>query len=224
MAVSGTYNFNLDIDEVIQEATEMIGGESTLGQEAASARRSINLMLKDWQNRGILVWTTSVSSQTVTASVTSYSLSSSTIDTLEVVLSRDNTDTRLERITSEEYLLIPNKTQTGRPSQYSIRRERDNPVLSLWPLPDNSTDVLKMEIVSETQDTNKSAIQNADVPKRFLPCLTMGLAYYMSLKRPLVQEGRISLLKANYEELLARAMEEDRQRASMHLVPRLRYV
>jgi hypothetical protein len=224
MAVSGTYNFNLDIDEVIQEATEMIGGESTLGQEAASARRSINLMLKDWQNRGILLWTTSVSSQTVTASVTSYSLSSSTIDTLEVVLSRDNTDTRLERITSEEYLLIPNKTQTGRPSQYSIRRERDNPVLSLWPLPDNSTDVLKMEIVSETQDTNKSAIQNADVPKRFLPCLTMGLAYYMSLTRPLVQEGRISLLKANYEELLARAMEEDRQRASMHLVPRLRYV
>lgn len=224
MAVSGTYNFNLDIDEVIQEATEMIGGESTLGQEAASARRSINLMLKDWQNRGILLWTTSVSSQTVTASVTSYSLSASTIDTLEVVLSRDNTDTRLERITSEEYLLIPNKTQTGRPSQYSIRRERDNPVLSLWPLPDNSTDILKMEIVSETQDTNKSAIQNADVPKRFLPCLTMGLAYYMSLKRPLVQEGRISLLKANYEELLARAMEEDRQRASMHLVPRLRYV
>jgi hypothetical protein len=224
MAVSGTYNFNLDIDEVIQEATEMIGGESTLGQEAASARRSINLMLKDWQNRGILLWTTSVSSQTVTASVTSYSLSASTIDTLEVVLSRDNTDTRLERITSEEYLLIPNKTQTGRPSQYSIRRERDNPVLSLWPLPDNSTDVLKMEIVSETQDTNKSAIQNADVPKRFLPCLTMGLAYYMSLKRPLVQEGRISLLKTNYEELLARAMEEDRQRASMHLVPRLRYV
>jgi len=224
MAVSGTYNFNLDIDEVIQEATEMIGGESTLGQEAASARRSINLMLKDWQNRGILLWTTSVSSQTVTASVTSYSLSASTIDTLEVVLSRNNTDTRLERITSEEYLLIPNKTQTGRPSQYSIRRERDNPVLSLWPLPDNSTDVLKMEIVSETQDTNKSAIQNADVPKRFLPCLTMGLAYYMSLKRPLVQEGRISLLKTNYEELLARAMEEDRQRASMHLVPRLRYV
>ena len=224
MAVSGTYNFNLDIDEVIQEATEMIGGESTLGQEAASARRSINLMLKDWQNRGILLWTTSVSSQTVTASVTSYSLSASTIDTLEVVLSRDNTDTRLERITSEEYLLIPNKTQTGRPSQYSIRRERDNPVLSLWPLPDNSTDVLKMEIVSETQDTNKSAIQNADVPKRFLPCLTMGLAYYMSLKRPLVQEGRISLLKTNYEELLARAMEEDRQRASMHLVPKLRYV
>ena len=68
MAVSGTYNFNLDIDEVIQEASEMIGGESTLANEAASARRSINLMLKDWQNRGVLLWSTSTSSFTLTTS------------------------------------------------------------------------------------------------------------------------------------------------------------
>jgi hypothetical protein len=202
----------------------MIGGEDTLGHEPASARRSINLMLKDWQNRGVLLWTTSVSSVTVSASVTAYSLSSSTVDALEVVLNRDNTDIQLERITPEEYLLIPNKTQTGRPTQYSIRRGRDNPTLSLWPIPENSTDVLKMEIFSELEDVDKSAIQNADVPKRFLPCLTCGLAYYMAMKRPLVPENRIMMLKANYEELLARAMEEDRERASMHVVPRLRYI
>ena len=224
MAVSGTYDFNLDIDEVIQEATEMIGGEDTLGHEPASARRSINLMLKDWQNRGVLLWSTSVSNVTVSASVANYSLSSSTVDALEVVINRDDTDLQLERITTEEYLLIPNKTQKGRPNQYSIRRGRDNPVLSLWPLPDNSTDVLKIELVSELQDVNKSAIQNADLPKRFLPCLTCGLAYYMAMKRPLVPENRIMMLKANYEELLARAMEEDRERASMHIVPKLRYV
>jgi hypothetical protein len=224
MAVSGTYDFNLDIDEVIQEASEMIGGEDTLGHEPASARRSINLMLKDWQNRGVLLWSTSVSSVTVSASTATYSLSSSTIDALEVVLNRDSTDIQLQRVTPEEYLLIPNKTQTGRPTQYSIRRERDNPVMSVWPLPDNSTDILKMEIISELQDVNKSAIQNADLPKRFLPCLTCGLAYYMSMKRPLVPENRIMMLKANYEELLMRAMEEDRERASMFIRPRLRYV
>ena len=224
MAVSGTYDFNLDIDEVIQEATEMIGGEDTLGHEPESARRSINLMLKDWQNRGVLLWSTSVSSVTVSASVTAYSLSSSTVDALEVVLNRDDTNIQLERISPEEYLLIPNKTQTGRPTQYSIRRGRDNPTLSLWPIPENSTDVLKMELVSELQDVNKSAIQNADVPKRFLPCLTCGLAYYMAMKRPLVSENRIAMLKANYEELLMRAMQEDRERASMHVVPRLRYI
>ena len=224
MAGSGTYDFNLDIDEVIQEATEMIGGEDTLGHEPASARRSINLMLKDWQNRGVLLWSTSVSNVTVSASVANYSLSSSTVDALEVVINRDDTDLQLERITPEEYLLIPNKTQKGRPNQYSIRRGRDNPVLSLWPLPDNSTDVLKIELVSELQDVNKSAIQNADLPKRFLPCLTCGLAYYMAMKRPLVPENRIMMLKANYEELLMRAMEEDRERASMYLRPRLRYI
>jgi hypothetical protein len=223
MAVSGTYNFNLDIDEVIQEAMEMIGGEDTLGHEPASARRSINIMLKDWQNRGILLWSTSVSSVTVVASTAAYNLSSSTIDALEVVLNRDTTDLQLTRITSEEYLLIPTKTQTGRPSQYSIRRGRDNPVLSLWPLPNNSTDILKIEVVSELQDVNKSAEQNADLPKRFFPCLTAGLSYYMSMKRAGVSTERITMLKTNYEETLARAMEEDRERASMFIRPRLRY-
>jgi len=224
MAVSGTYDFNLDIDEVIQEAMEMIGGEDTLGHEPASARRSINLMLKDWQNRGILLWTTSVSSVTVAASTTAYDLSSSTIDALEVVLNRDDTDIQLTRISPEEYLLIPNKTQTGRPMQYSIRRGRDNPVMSVWPIPENSTDILKMEIFSELQDVNKSAIQNADLPKRFLPALTCGLSYYMSMKRPGVEAGRIQMLKGNYEEKLGRAMLEDRERATMKVVPKLRFI
>ena len=224
MAVSGTYNFNMDIDEVIQEAMEMIGGEDTLGHEPASARRSINLMLKDWQNRGILLWSTAVSSVTVAASTTAYDLASTTIDALEVVLNRDDTDIQLTRISPEEYLLIPNKTQTGRPMQYSIRRGRDNPVMSVWPIPENSTDVLKIEIFSELQDVNKSADQNADLPKRFLPPLTCGLSYYMSMKRPGVEAGRIQMLKVNYEEKLARAMLEDRERATMRVVPKLRFI
>ena len=223
MAVSGTYNFNLDIDEVIQEAIEMIGGEDTLGHEPASARRSINLMLKDWQNRGILLWTTSITLVTVVASTTAYDLGSNVINTLEVVISRDNTDIKLTRITPEEYLIIPAKTQTGRPSQYSIRRGRDNPVMSLWPIPENSTDILKIETVTELQDVNKSAIQNADLPKRFLPPLTCGLSYYMAMKRPGVADTRITMLKTNYEEILARAMEEDRERASIYLLPRLTF-
>ena len=224
MAVSGTYNFNLDIDEVIQEAMEMIGGEETLGHEPASARRSINIMLKDWQNRGILLWSTGVSSLTVTASTTAYDLSSTTIDALEVVLNRDSTDLQLQRVSPEEYLLIPNKTQTGRPSQYSVRRGRDNPTLSVWPIPDNSTDILKIETISELQDVNKSAEQNADLPKRFFPCLTAGLSYYMSMKRAGVPAERISMLKVNYEETLARAMREDRERSSMFVRPKLGYI
>ena len=202
----------------------MIGGENTLGHEPASARRSINLMLKDWQNRGVMLWSTSVSSLTVTASTATYSLDGSTVDALEVVINRDSTDLQLERISSEEYLLIPNKTQKGRPNQYSIRRERDNPVLRVWPLPDNSTDILKLEIIKEIQDINKSAEQNADIPKAFLPCLTTGLAYHMSIKRPGVPESRINFLKINYEENMARALLSNRELTSMKVVPKLRYM
>ena len=121
-------------------------------------------------------------------------------------------------------MIIPNKTQTGRPTQYSIRLGRDNPVISVWPLPDNSTDVLKLEIISELQDVNKSAVQNADIHKSFLPCLTCGLAYQMSMKRPGVDMARITMLKTNYEEKIARALLANRERAVMKVVPKLGYV
>lgn len=224
MATSGTFNFALEIDDVIQEATEMIGGEQTLGHEPASARRSLNLMLKDWQNRGILLWSTEASTITVTASVSSYALSGSTIDALQVIVNRDNTDLPLTRISYEEYLQIPQKSQTGRATQYSIKRDRDNPTLFIWPIPENSTDVLKVEKIRELEDINKSAGQNADVPKRFLPCLSAGLAFYMSIKRPGVDAGKITFLKQNYEELLERALTEDSERASIFFKPKLRAV
>ena len=224
MGTSGTYDFSMDIDEVIQEATEMIGGEQTLGHEPKSARRSINLLLQDWQNRGILLWTAGTTAISVSTSVTSYALTSSTIDVTEAVLRRDNIDLQLERITMEEYLKIPRKSQTGRPNQYAIRRERGNPVLFLWPVPDNTTDILKLEQVKHTEDVTKSAGQNADISRRFLPCLTTGLAYYMAMKRPGVDVGRIGLLKAEYEERLMNAMDEDRERASAYFLPRINRV
>ena len=226
MARSGTYNFNLDIDEVIQEATEMIGGEQTLGHTPQSARRSINLMLNDWQNRGVLLWSTFTTAVTVASSTTTYALADSVTDALEVTYAANtsSSDLALERISFEEYNVIPNKSQTGRPSQYSIKRNVDNPTIHLYPVPDNSTGVLKVEGIRQLEDVNKSADQNADVPVRFLPALTCGLSYYLSMKNPGIPGDRIQMLKMNYEEKLMRAMEEDRERASMHIVPRLRYI
>ena len=226
MATSGTYNFSMDIDEVIQEATEMIGGEITLGEEPRSARRSINLLLQDWQNRGIQLWTIGTTAVTVTTSTTAYTLADQNIDILEAVINVQSgdgsTDLQLNRISMEEYLKIPRKTQTGRSSQYSIRRDRDNIVVSLWPLPDNSTNILKLETVKYIEDVSRSN-QTADISRRFLPCLTAGTAYFMSMKRPGVDPSRINMIKQEYEERLSRAQEEDRERASMLIRPRLRY-
>jgi len=224
MATSGTYNFNLDIDEVIQEATEMIGGEQTLGHEPQSARRSINLMLNDWQNRGVLLWKTYTTAVTVSTSVTTYDLSSSTTDALQVNLRRDSTDIELQRLSFEEYLNIPNKSQTGRPTQYTVKRDLANPTIHIYPVPDNTTDILKIEAIRQIEDVNKSADQNADAPVRFLPALTCGLAYYLSMKRNNIPMDRIQMLKMNYEEKLAMALEEDRERASLLLKPKLGYI
>ena len=225
MAQSGTYNFNLDIDEVIQEATEMIGGEQTLGHEPASARRSINLMLNDWQNRGILLWNTDTTTVTVASSVTTYDLASSAIDALIVTYQPNSTsaETKLERKSFEEYHIIPNKFQTGRPTQYTVKRNLANPKIFLYPVPD-ATGLIQVELIRKVQDTNKSFQQNADAPVRFLPCLTAGLAYYMGLKRPNIPGERLGILKQNYEELLMRAMEDNKDRASLMVKPRLRYI
>jgi len=221
MSTSGTYDFSMDIDEVIQEAMEMIGGEPTLGYEPKSARRSINLLLSDWQNRDIMLWTAETSVFTVSVSTTTYSLASSSIDVLEAVVNRDNIDIQLERISMQEYLKIPNKKQTGRPTQYAVRHERDNPVVYLWPLPENSTDQVKIELIRYMQDVNKSAVQTADISRKFLPCLSAGLAYYMSMKRPNVDMNRITMIKTEYEERLARALTEDRERASLFITPKI---
>jgi len=226
MATSGTYSFSMDIDEVIQEATEMIGGEITLGEEPRSARRSINLLLQDWQNRGIQLWTIGTTAVTVTTSTTAYTLADQNIDILEAVINVQSgdgsTDLQLNRISMEENLKIPRKTQTGRSSQYAVRRDRDNIVVSLWPLPDNSTNILKLETVKYIEDVSRSN-QTADISRRFLPCLTAGTAYFMSMKRPGVDPSRINMIKQEYEERLSRAQEEDRERASMLIRPRLRY-
>ena len=221
MASSGTYNFSMDIDEVIQEAMEMIGGEETLGHEPKSARRSINLILQDWQNRGVMLWSVGTSTVSLTTSVTSYAFASATVDVLEAVHSRDGQDIQLERISMEEYMKIPNKGQTGRTTQYAIRNGRDFPTMHLWPIPENSTDTIKVETFTYLQDVNKSAVQTADISRKFLPCLTAGLAYNMGMKRPGVDMARISMLKAEYEERMARAMEQDRERTNLLIKPRI---
>ena len=102
--------------------------------------------------------------------------------------------------------------------------DRDNPTIYLWPIPENSTDILNIEGIRALEDVNKSADQNADMPKRFLPPLTCGLSYYLSMKTPGTPPDRIGMLKSNYEQLLKTAMEEDRERANLFIRPKLGYI
>ena len=223
MATSGTYNWSMSIDEVIEEALEMVGGEQTSGHEPKSARRSINLILNDWQNRGITLWSTDTTVVSVTTSVTTVALTSSTLDVLEAVLNRDDTDLVLTRISMQEYLQQPTKGRTGRPTQFAVRPSNSSnaPTVFLWPIPENSTDTIRFEQVKYLQDVNKSEGQTADIARRFFPALTAGVAYEMGIKRDIGLQ-KLALIKGDYEAKLQRAMEEDRERVSMYILPKIR--
>ena len=218
MATSGTATFNLEIAEVIEEAFERCGLEVRTGYDLKSAKRSLNLMLAEWANRGLNQWTITQRTQAMTEDTGTYSLSADVIDILSVVVRRSSTDFALSRISRDAYLSIPTKTTSGRPNQFFLDRQV-TPVLKVWPVPENSTDVIHYDALIRMDDAD-TFVNTLDVPFRLYPCLAAGLAYYISIKRA---PNRAQLLKAMYEEEFERAMVEDRDRASFKVVPQYQY-
>ena len=218
MALSGSTNFELDVAEYIEEAFERCGLEVRTGYDLKSAKRSLNLMLAEWANRGLNQWTIVQRTQALTADDREYDLGIDVIDILSATVKRDNTEFAMERVSRDTYLNIPKKTTTGRPNQFFLDRQI-TPNLKLWPTPENSTDTIVYDALTRMDDAD-TYINTMDIPFRFYPCLAAGLAYYISVKRA---PNRVQLLKAMYEEEFQRAAEEDRDRASFNVVPQYEY-
>ena len=138
---------------------------------------------------------------------------------MSAVVRRDNSDISVLRISRGDYLNIPNKTTSGRPTQFYVDRQI-TPTVKVWPEPENNTDVLVYDRLVRIDDAD-AAVNTVDVPFRFYPCLAAGLAYYISLKRA---PDRIQILKAIYDEEFTRAAEEDRDKANLNLVPAYSFI
>jgi hypothetical protein len=218
MTTSGSTNFELDVSDYIEEAFERCGLEVRTGYDLKTAKRSLNLLFADWANRGLNQWTIAQRTQTVTASDGNYNLGTDVIDVLSMVVRRSSTDLSMSRISRDEYLSIPNKSTTGRPTQFFIDRQI-TPEIKIWPLPENSTDVLYFDCLTRIEDAD-TFTNTIDVPFRFYPCLAAGLAYYIAIKKA---PDRIQLLKSIYDEEFDRAQAEDRDRASFTVAPSLQY-
>jgi len=229
MAIATTSDFDSTffIDEVIEEAYSMLGGQAELANDAITARRSLNLMLTDWQNRGVLLWGTDLASTTLVTGTAEYTLPAETVDVLSgyIRLTSNSNDFQMNRIGYEEYEAITNKATSGRPTQFATLRGRETVSAFFFPVPDAAdTYTFRNYRMKRLADVSKSALQNADVPFRFLPALTCGLAYYLSYKRAGIPAERIGILKAKYEELLTSALDSDRNRVSLFITPRLQVV
>ena len=219
MTTSGSKDFELQVDDYIEEAYERCGLEIRTGYDARTAKRSLNLLFADWANCGLNQWTIKQRTQALTASTNSYNLSADVIDVLSVVCRRSNSDLSVERLSRNDYFIIPSKTTEGRPSQFFLDRQV-TPALKLYPTPENATDTIIYEALVRIDDAD-AYTNTVDLPFRFYPCLAAGLAYYIAMKKA---PERIQLLKAVYEEEFERARTEDRDRSSFNVTPNYQYL
>jgi len=225
MATSGTTAFNMDFTEIAEEAWERAGSEMRSGYDLRTARRSMNLMTIEWQNRGINMWTIDSGTVSLVQGTSQYTLPADTIDLLEHQIRTNSgnattqSDLTISRISVSTYASIPNKLTQGRPIQLYVERLRDAPKVIVWPVPDNNDYVLYYWRMRRIEDAG-NGVETADMNFRFFPCLVAGLAYHIAMKVPDLAE-RIPMLKAAYDEQFELAAGEDREKTAARFVPRI---
>lgn len=245
MTTSGGAVFNLDLNEIAEEAWERNGAELRTGYDLRTTRRSLNLLFADWANRGVNMWTFNQGTIPLVQGTNTYTLPSDTVDLLEHVIrtGTGNVSTQVDltitRISISTYSSIPNKLQQARPIQVLVNRNSGAtypagssyspnatalPSITVWPTPDQ-TGVYQFVYwyLRRIQDAGAGGEYTQDVPFRFLPCLVSGLAYYLALKVPGGME-RLQTLKAQYDEDFERAASEDREKAAVRFVPRQMFI
>ena len=218
MATSGVSNFAPTFDDLLQDASGMVGGGPILAEELESAQRGLDYLLTQIQNRNVLLHKVETTTVPVVAATSTVAFDNTLLDTLHVAVqtSAGTPTLTMNRLGYEAWAELTNKEQTGRPIQYWFDREQNGSQLHIWPLPDQSYNLILT--VQKTAEQTLRAFNNVDVPRRFLPVLLYGLAYYIGLRRgPRVPGDRLQILKAEYEAALREAMREDRERASFHI-------
>lgn len=227
-----TTNFNLDLNEIVEEAFERCGAELRTGYDLRTARRSLNLLLLDWANRGINLWTVEQGQQILNYNQDTYDIPVDTVDLLDHVIrtgtGTGQTDITITRISGSVYAAIPNKNATGRPIQVWVNRQTgatdtlnvvSYPQFVVWPKPDNSTTYTFVYWRLRRMFDVGDGINGQDIPFRFLPCMVAGLAYNLSMKIPGADQ-RAAFLKDEYDRQWALAAEEDRDKSPVRFVPR----
>lgn len=216
MATSGTREFTLDVAEIMEDAFERVGLEMRTGYDARRGRRSLNILFQDWGNRGVNLWTVQAVSTPLVVGQASYTLDSDDVDIAESTIAVGSIDYPLTRMTRSDYAGIPNKLTQSRPTQVYV--ERTAPMrITLWPVP-SAASTLTTYRIRRIQDVESSG-NNVDLPARFIPAAVSGLAYYLSLA---LAPDRALLMKQVYEEDFQRAANEDSERGSLFIRPKIR--
>lgn len=239
MASTDTSGFNLNFAEIAEEAFERCGKEMRTGYDLRTARRSLNLLTIEWSNRGINLWTVEQGQIPLLQDQGIYDLPIDTIDLLDHVIrtnpGEDNQqDISITRISVDTFSTIPNKNSRGRPLQVWIDRQSGAsystgpltqpyirfPQINVWPKPDMSDHYWFIYWRLRRMKDAGDGANTQDIPFRFLPAMIAGLAYYLAMKVP-EATPRLADLKAIYDEQFGMASDEDREKATLRVVPRI---
>ena len=237
MTTTGAALFNMDLSEIIEDAFERVGSEARSGYDFKTARRSLNLLLMEWSNKGINLWCVEEGSIPMVTGQAVYTLPIDTIDLLDHVIrtgsGQNQSDITISRISGSTYSTIPNKNALGKPIQVWINRQSGattptgvaSPTINVWPTPQSpgSQYTFIYWRLRRMQDAG-DAVNTQDIPFRFLPALIAGLAYYLSMKLPGVDVQRAQALKMVYDEQFDLAAQEDREKAPVRMVPRVAFI
>jgi len=233
---SGTTTFEkgFSISDIVEESYERLGIQGVSGYQLKSARRSLNILFQEWANRGLHYWEVANNNITLVADQATYTMFRSTSDgtssatavygvddILEASYRNSNVDTPLTKVSRSQYQALSNKTSTGTPSQYFVQRFIDKITVTLYLTPGSNEagKFLNYYYVKRIQDAGDYT-NDADVPYRFVPCMTAGLAYYLAIKNA---PDRVQMLKMLYEDELQRALQEDGSSSSTFISPKVYY-
>ncbi len=223
LTTSGTTSFQLSVDDLLEQALEPLGGEHTSGVEAIKARRVLNLLLIELQNKTIPISKIATVALPTVINTATYSLDPSILDVLQVTVSSaastvsPQTDIFIQKIGLKQYQEIPNKTQTNRPNTCVINRLDNNCTITFWPVPNliyNCTLLCSVKVQDIT-----AAYQTIDLPTKYLPLLVAWLSYKLSFSRPTTDPNLRPALQAEYKELMMDVFEEDRERVDFIVKP-----
>lgn len=187
MATSGSTNFSLTRNDIIQEALELIGvvaaEESPAAADVATADRSLNMMVKGWMAKGINLWRQTEGSLAATAGQASFTMGTggdyTTARPLRISsarLSVSSIETPLMEMSRQEYFDLPLKTSTGRPSAYYYDPQLSLGKIYLWPtVATGVTATLKFSYQRTVEDFDAAA-NTPDFPQEWFECLAYNLA------------------------------------------------
>ena len=211
MATSGVSTFDPEFDDILQDAVAMVGGGPILADELQAGQRGINYLMASIQNKNILLHKIETTVVPASVSVSSVALPADIVDVLTATVRVSTTEIPLSRDGFQRWAEIPVKSQTGRPIRYWFDRRRGDSNFHVWPLPNVNYDLVIT--VHKTAEDMVRAFHNVDVPRRFLPAIVYGLAYWIGLRRnKRVPLDRLMFLKQMFESELRDAMREDRER------------